>query len=846
MADPTTCGQPARRLGDFEVVRELGRGGMGVVYEARQVSLNRRVALKVLSSGLGLTARAVERFRREAEAAAKLHHTNIVPVYATGEQDGAHFYAMELIDGPSLDRVIRQMCAVRDGKSDAALDAKLMADPLAQTGPYEGLHASSSSGVSSSALSSGGGYFDTAAKMIADVADALDHAHKQGVIHRDVKPSNLLLSAEGRLSVNDFGLARVLEQPGMTITGEFVGTPAYMSPEQITSGRVPLDHRTDVYSLGATLYELLTLRQPFPGQRRDQVLAQILHKEPQSPRKWNKQVPRDLETICLKALDKDPDRRYQTASALAEDLRRFVNRFAIAAKRAGLMVRLQKWVRRHPALTAALVLAATATGAAGLFAYLAHQSERARLDHQKRLEDELLADKRQNAIDKATACAMGGDFEGSEMGIREAEKLGVSTGQVRLLRGQIAYYSGNTQEALTQFEQAVELLPQSVAAHALLAVAYGSAGRFDRSEAEMDKVETLQPITPDDYLFKGYAEGYENPALGLKTLEEAFRRRPSVIARLLRSEVRAGLAQDRGDAAEAERAAQDADAAGQLLPDNPVPLYNGLYARLTAAYAYGSAGNLPERAAVLARARKDADALARFVHVSDAMIARWYFFRAVGEERSVEEELRVHVEKTGDAQVAYCYGFLFYRRGQYQEAVAMLEKCKGSELVDFVRCFILAELPGGPARARALCDQISTRDLRGWDMFNHQNVLRYLGDVVSAVELSNHYLDQPNRFLVMRREYFRRSLEYAAGTLKQSAYEEAVGASYWNACNTYFTIALTLLAEGKRAEAKKYFQKNFETQCIGNVTYELSQIFLERMKQDPKWPLWIKVKGDDK
>src|SRR5262249_39777511 len=163
--------------------------------------------------------------------------------------------------------------------------------------------------------------------------------------------------ADGRLSVNDFGLARVLEQPGMTVTGEFVGTPAYMSPEQITSGRVPLDHRTDIYSLGATLYELLTLQAPFPGQRRDQLLAQSLHKEPMQPRKLNKQVPRDLETICLKALDKDPDRRYQTSGAMADDLRRFVNRFAIAAKRAGLLKRLSKWVRRHPALTAALVLA---------------------------------------------------------------------------------------------------------------------------------------------------------------------------------------------------------------------------------------------------------------------------------------------------------------------------------------------------------------------------------------------------------------------------------------------------------------------------------------------------------
>src|SRR4051794_37899188 len=222
-----------QRLGDFELVREIGRGGMGVVYKARQISLNRDVALKVLSGGLGLTAKAVQRFRREAEAAAKLHHTNIVPIYATGEENGVHFYAMELIDGPSLDVVIRQL---RQAQSDKApIASPRSPDGLATTSPSSDRPVASDSNaapLTSSSLSSDGHYFDTVAKMIADVADALDYAHQQGVIHRDLKPSNLLLSPDGRLSINDFGLARMLEQPGMTMTGEFVGTPSYMSPEQ--------------------------------------------------------------------------------------------------------------------------------------------------------------------------------------------------------------------------------------------------------------------------------------------------------------------------------------------------------------------------------------------------------------------------------------------------------------------------------------------------------------------------------------------------------------------------------------------------------------------------------------
>ncbi len=365
-----------RRLGDFEIVREIGRGGMGVVYEALQLSLHRCVALKILTSSLSLTPRAIERFQREAEAAAKLHHGNIVPVYATGEHDGLHFYVMELIAGPSLDHVLRRLRqeqAPRTGKKHLA---ETMPPELLATGPHV---PSVTPSPGDSSLSSGSGFFDTVARLTAGVADALEHAHQNGVIHRDIKPANLLLAPDGRLCLNDFGLARLLEQPGMTMEGEFVGTPAYMSPEQVTAGRIPLDHRTDIYSLGATLYELLTLQPPFTGERREQLLAQVVHKEPKAPRKVNKKVPVDLETICLKALDKDPDRRYQSAAQLADDLRAFVNQLTIQARRAGVIHRLGKWGRRNPwlagAQAAVLLLAVFAAG-------LAYQGARERHKHE--------------------------------------------------------------------------------------------------------------------------------------------------------------------------------------------------------------------------------------------------------------------------------------------------------------------------------------------------------------------------------------------------------------------------------------------------------------------------------
>src|SRR5262245_20890286 len=436
------------QLGDFEIVRELGRGGMGVVYEARQVSLNRRVALKVLSGGLGLTPRAVQRFRREAEAAAKLHHTNIVPVYATGEQDGTHFYAMELIDGPSLDQVLRQLRVSQGGPAHAAEPAR----DLVQTTDYvKGTSTAEEAGLRASSLSSGGAYFDTVARMISEVADALEYAHQQGVIHRDIKPSNLLLSPAGRLSVNDFGLARLLEQPGMTMTGEFVGTPAYTSPEQIASGRIPLDRRTDVYSLGATLYELLTLQPPFTGRQRDQVLAQIVQKEPRPPRKVNNNVPVDLETICLEAMDKDPDRRYQTAGQMADDLRRYVNRFAISARRAGPLTRAAKWVRRHPGVAALLACLSAALLAVG---YFARQSRLA--------APQLRAEHRQAAIDKAILEAMSGDAEAALQAIADAESKGAEPGQLNMLRGVVEQHRGHARESIVYLRQAEAQLPDSV------------------------------------------------------------------------------------------------------------------------------------------------------------------------------------------------------------------------------------------------------------------------------------------------------------------------------------------------------------------------------------------------
>ena len=329
----------AEPLGDFRIVREIGRGGMGVVYEAMQLSLNRRVALKVLPFAAALNPKQLQRFKTEAHAAAQLHHTNIVPVYAVGCERGTHFYAMQMIDGRSLDEVIQ---AAR-GEPGRSADSTIAWHDKESANSFETVTTPSSSGR-------GRETFRVAARIAAQVADALEYAHEVGVLHRDIKPANLLLDARGIVWITDFGLAQVSAESGITQTGDIFGTLRYMSPEQAAGKRINVDHRTDVYSLGATLYELLTLQPVFPGSDRGRLLQQILHDEPTAPSRIDRTIPADLETIVLKALAKSPIERYSSAGELAADLRRFLDDRPILARRPTMIDQARKWIRRHPSV----------------------------------------------------------------------------------------------------------------------------------------------------------------------------------------------------------------------------------------------------------------------------------------------------------------------------------------------------------------------------------------------------------------------------------------------------------------------------------------------------------------
>jgi tetratricopeptide (TPR) repeat protein len=314
-------------LGEYRLIREIGRGATGIVYEAEQVKLARHVALKVLSGAAALDPLNLQRFQIETLALAQLHHPHIVPIFSVDCDQGVYHYAMQYIDGTTLAEVIHQKGSFGrgEGQEDCA--------------------------------------FRAMARLAVQAAEALEHAHAMGILHRDIKPSNLLVDATGNLWVTDFGLARFQDEPGLTRTGDLLGTLRYMAPELVLGQRTIYDPRTDVYSLGATLYELLALRPVFDGRDRPTLLRQIGQEEPVAPRRINPAIPLDLETIVLKAMDKEPDCRYAAAQALALDLRRFLDDKPIRARRRTPAERAARWARRHrPVLLVGATVAFLALG----------------------------------------------------------------------------------------------------------------------------------------------------------------------------------------------------------------------------------------------------------------------------------------------------------------------------------------------------------------------------------------------------------------------------------------------------------------------------------------------------
>ncbi len=496
LASASAVGAPSKapRIEGYTITGVLGQGGMGIVYRAVQTKLNRTVALKVLPAMVGSASpSAVQRFRREATAAARLHHTNIIPIYDFGEAVDAHYYAMELVTGEPLNDLIRRFAEKGLSNPTVAQLAEIMAD-LSMPALSQPMADLSVGGVSTDGTMAGGGsargrsYFRQVARWMADAADALHYAHSQGIIHRDIKPANLILSTDGRIMLADFGLAKSAGEHSVTRTGALVGTLRYVSPEQAMAKRVRLDHRTDIYSLGATLYELLCFRPAYPGTDEKEILGAIISRDPPRPRKINSHVPAELDTICMKCMERTADARYETARGMAEDLRRFISDLPIVAKRPNVAQRTFKFVRRHKAP----VITVSVTVLLALSVLLWNRESKARLQAEI-----------QSRCDSAQTYAQNNRWEEGQDELNRALKLdpenvgtllAVAWHKLEFFKASPLQAGRPSQEeAVTACRKILKLDPDNIKALGYMGIALRRLERYSEAIVPLERARQLDP-----------------------------------------------------------------------------------------------------------------------------------------------------------------------------------------------------------------------------------------------------------------------------------------------------------------------------------------------------------------
>jgi len=801
------------------------------------------VALKVLPGIVCQAANAIQRFKNEAQAAAKLHHTNIVPVYAQGEQDGHFYYAMELIEGQSLDRVIRSRSGLTPSSATAA--------PPPAGGRGDGSEPDGSPGHRPGRLAVD---YRRLALMIAGVAEGLDHAHRQGVIHRDIKPQNLLLGEDGELHITDFGLARLLDEPSVTATGEMIGTPAYMSPEQVAADHRKIDHRTDIYSLGATFYELLTRHRPHEGATREQIIARICTAEPRAPRKWEPSVPVDLETICLRALEKEPRRRYPTAGEFAADLRRYAENRPIHSRRVGPVEKAWKWIRRHPAVTTIVLLSVVLVFLASTWMVQSARDRRARANAMVQHAFELLAYEDYRKPGEALRLLESAKpLKPDEVAFRVAESM--------------ADLMDNPKRAIASLRWVLELRPDDPDIMYLLAWALRRDEQHQASHEWIQRAKAAGGAkTAAGHFFHAQAVVRHDPEEAVAAYRNASLARPNYTQAM----VHLGRAHNHWmyhfrkheRFIEQERALKSACA---LQPNACYPRYLLSLAYRLSAEIYQAAGNTvdadehfaaalsyakeaqsvePENplgyvaeaeyweakrdfpAALAARDREAAYARAP-LELLELYQYRWRLLYWMGNIDNAQADLRRLAEicSTTDPQRIWYTGLL--------PALLQAEQGRMPEAIALAKGMAVAR----PAEFRAVTSAAS--------------MLRVLQEVDQANELLEQQREQltyaPDARQWLPREWQMTTYEFCLGRLSMKDLERLAGENrnnklLWAA--PFFFEATMELGRRNRPAAAAAFKRCEQTYDYDDYSY-LGKVFAVKLEINPEWPAWIPKGGPD-
>jgi tetratricopeptide (TPR) repeat protein len=554
------------------------------------------------------------------------------------------------------------------------------------------------------------------------------------------------------------------------------------------------------------------------------------------PRRLSSLVRGELDWIVMKALEKDRNRRYETASSLAMDLRRHLDDEPVQAGPPSAGYRLRKLARRNKAAFAVASFAALALVAITAAGVITYRNEQRRLADWQAHQERLLAEQAQNASERALTAALSGDFAGASMATNEAEKLGAPPGQVHLLRGHVAFHRGDVVAARDYLQEAAKETPTSVAVRAVLALACYHSGWFSRFEQLAGELDTMTPDTPEDFLFKGQVEAIIRPERALRTLAEALRQRDSFVARSVCAEARGFVALFTDDPGVAELAVEDAQISKRLLLGNPFALARSVHAHLIAAGVFEATGQPGKSRAALEQAGRDARMLDPLTDLRPALVARFRYYDYVGDQ---EDALAVSRRAT-----EFRLGLMLYRRGEYDQALAATDRARarGHGLPRVERGFILAELPDGPRRATAAFEDAAADDDPSYYRLFAPSILLLLGRKADAVQAALKLRSDPTIVPPWDRDWYQHRLDYLCDRITDDQLLRAAGACRPKLCEAHFQIGLWHLADGDRAGARKHLRKCDETRVFIYWEHEWGRAFMRRLEKGATWPPWIPVK----